>query len=329
MNINLLLENGIKPSTARIYRDSYNTVIKHCFSNKSPEYPFSQKNIQKLLNWIDNIAKSDYSKNHHLRSYIKVNELLGHSGDLVALNNKIRELNNRALYAKPTQKEIDNIIDINYIIQKRDEYKSQLTDNFHTKDAYYLLLSLYTYLPPLRSEDYYNTVIKNDNTNLNEDNYYDIEKKQLVLNHYKTSKTHGQRIIDIPNELAEIIKNFHNKSNSNYLICTRTCHKFDACSFNNMFKRCLNKKVSSSLLRKCFVSNSLDLNVNAEERIMNAKIMGHTVGVQQLIYSKYSNFLHPNDNDINNIIKRKKILEQQLNELNNKLYQKLDIIICP
>ena len=325
MNIKLLVENGIKQSSAKVYKFHYDNVIKHCFSNELPNEPLSQKNIEKILTWINTIEKSNNTKNHYIRSYIKISELLGHSGNLTTLNNKVRDLNNMSLYAEPTQKELDNKIDIKYVIQKRDEYKSKLTDKFHTRDAYYLLLSLYTYLPPLRSEDYYNTIIKDDNTNVDNDNYYDIENRKLVLNNYKTYATHGQRVINIPNDLASIIEQFHNKSKSNYLICSRTGGKFESCSINNMFQRCLDKKVSSAMLRKCFVSNSLDSNINAKERISNAKIMAHTMGVHNSIYSRFSDFLHPDDNNIKNIIRRKKILEEQVNELNKKIYEKLNL----
>jgi len=231
------------------------------------------------------------------------------------LTSEIYKRVNTVTYTPASKKEKDNRIEISEIEAMRDEYKEKLTDKFKTCDMYYLLCSLYTYIPPLRSQDYYSSVIKTETTDTDKENYYDIETKKLVLNKYKTSTVHGKRIIDIPDVLAEIIKNFHDKSDSPYLICTRTGSQLDSNSFQKSVKRCLKHSVSSSMMRKIFISSKIDSGMTATERQENARIMGHSVNTQQGLYSKFSDVLHPDRKDLKYLTRRHKQLSDQLEDI--------------
>ena len=311
--------------SCKVFEYYFGNVIKNCFDNQIPKDLLQSDIVDLLIGWIMNSNKSNNVKNLMFRSWLKFSNN-NNIESINKINKYVKKLNEQSQYQKPTQKEIDNKITMNDVIKLRDEYKSKLKNNkFHHNDVYYLLCSLYSYLPPLRSEDYTNTTIKNDATHIDNDNYFDYENKQLVLNHYKTSNTHGKRIIEIPNELCEIINNFHVKSNSNYLICTHTGNSLNNVTFNHLFKRCFkNLNVSSSILRKCFISEQQDKNVCAEERIKNSKIMGHCISTQQLIYTRYSDFLHADNNNLKNLMRRRNALLSQLNDINNKILNHLN-----
>jgi hypothetical protein len=316
-----LKEKGILPSSAKVYTFHYNKLKRDVFENVEPENMMLEENLNKVIKYVDESKFTSNSKGCYLRAWKKIASLKKHEGDVNKLTKEINKYNYECIYVPATQKELENKVDIDYVIKMRNLYKNKLTDKFHTNDLYYLLCSLYSYLPPLRSEDYYNAIIKKDTTDLNKENYYDINTKQFIINQYKTKNTHGQRIIDIPNELCEIINSFHDKSNSDYLICTRTGKKLDSGTFLKTMQRCLRKNVSSSMLRKSYISSKIDSGISACDRKSDAKIMAHTVSTQQLMYSKLSDVLHPQNDNMEYLKRRSKQLSNELNEIHKRMLE--------
>ena len=71
-----------------------------------------------------------------------------------------------------------------------------------------VILSLYLYQPALRN-DYNALYVTGKKTGLDTNNNYLYvrgNKMQLIMNHYKTARLHGQQIIEIRPELVEILK---------------------------------------------------------------------------------------------------------------------------
>ena len=317
-----LKEQGVVASSIKVYCHFYNSTIKFCFGGIEPENMLASETVEKLLNYVDGLDKTTNVKIGHLVAWRKICELKKIDGDMKPILNKLKQLNEKQLYVAATKQETDNKISIGYLTKLREEYKERLREEFTTNDMYYLFCSLYTYMLPLRSEDYYNTLIHDsddDGVDVVNDNYYDVEKKQLVLNKYKTSKVHGTRMIDFPEVLHDIIMEFHRKSQSKYLICSTKKGKFSSVSFNITLKRCLKKEASSSMLRKCFISDKMDAGMTAEDRISAAKTMGHTASCQMLTYSKFSDVLHPDNDNLAYWTRRSEQLTQQLKEAHDNI----------
>jgi hypothetical protein len=315
---NYLIKNGIKESTAKSYNVFYNKIVNNAFDQKEPKDFFSDETIDTIINYL-NI--SDYKKSTRIssaRAWRAIGLIKNKEKKLPLDSKKLLDYVNQDKenpFQEPSEKETCNKISLEYVISKREEYKNKLKKEFTINDTYYLLCSLYTYLPPLRSQDYYDTIIKKNDTNVKKDNYYDIETKQLVLNNYKTSKTYGQRVVNFPDVLHKIVVNYHNKSKSPYFICSRTGNQLDSNTFNKTFGRCLrNNHVSSSMLRKCFISQKIDAGVSATERTEAAKIMGHSVATQNTAYSKFSDMLHPDKDDMTQLLRRREQLRKQIQE---------------
>jgi hypothetical protein len=112
---------------------------------------------------------------------------------------------------EPTAKEAENWMSWDDIIKRRDEIGKDIAD--WTGWTRYLLLCLFTMTEPRRNKDYLRmTVVGGKNTTVDatkfssEHNYCDINRKRFIFNTYKTAKTYGQQIIDIPPPLLDIIK---------------------------------------------------------------------------------------------------------------------------
>jgi len=116
----------------------------------------------------------------------------------------------------------------------------------------FVILSLFTLIPPRRIMDYIEMKINNINTN--KDNY--VKGNNLIFNTYKTSKQKGQQKIQIPKELKGILTKYIKliADKSDYLLFN---NKFQQLSTPNMtlkLNKIFGKKVSVNMLRHIYLS---------------------------------------------------------------------------
>lgn len=175
--------------------------------------------------------------------------------------------------------------DINKIYERLKQNKDK------TKRAFqdYLILSLYTLLPPRRNLDYQlMKYIKKYNENLSNDfNYYD--GNTFYFNNYKTKGTYKKQEVDIPKELQEII-NYHinnNNLNENDFIL-RDFNKETEIKGNNGMTIILNRifgdKIGASMLRRSYLSNKYS---NVQNDLQSdAKAMGTSLETSVSSYIK-------------------------------------------
>lgn len=170
-----------------------------------------------------------------------------------------------------------------------DAFKSNktLTEGQYNVLLQYVVLSLYVLLPPRRNE-YMKMMIVKTTPAETTTNYYDLDKGRFVFNVYKTAKTEGQKEIDIPDRLKDVL---HTYLAFHPLIKGKITKKFQPVPFLvyhdgkpfstvNAITRCLNKtfsphKVSSSMLRHIFLTGKFG-KVNEEQKEI-ASDMGHSV----------------------------------------------------
>lgn len=173
--------------------------------------------------------------------------------------------------------------------ERVDAFKSNktITEGQYNVLLQYVVLSLYVLLPPRRNEYMNMMVVKNapeDTTT----NYYELDKGRFIFNVYKTMKTEGQKAIDIPDKLEDVLQTY---LKFHPLIKCKITKKFQPVAFLvyydgkpfstvNAITRILNKtfsphKVSSSLLRHIFISKKFG-KVNEEQKQI-ASEMGHSV----------------------------------------------------
>lgn len=197
-----------------------------------------------------------------------------------------------------SRQEIQEVID-NTLLRARDSTKGSpryQADSFQQ----YLLLNLYFQLPPIRN-DYANVKIIDKevkdapvcglDTQFNYINFFD---KTLYLCVYKTAKFYGTQKIPIPESLMEIIKEYQlvKKEKLNYtgpfmLVNTTNLTKMKS----NTITKYLNKifkprKVSTTILRKVYLSEKYPISHSTREMEMDAKCMGHDLVTARKIYTK-------------------------------------------
>jgi hypothetical protein len=185
-----------------------------------------------------------------------------------------------------------------------DKNKDTLLDRF-SMDLYqrYLVANLYTLLPPLRNdyalvkiitEPSFGVLEKDDVDIDNNFNYINLVTKKLLLCTYKTRKFYGIKKIDIPDELFdmivewEILKGTFFKDNCGYLLINTTTN---TPMKTNSLTKYLNKiffpkKISTTMLRKIYLSEKYPVVVTYRDQAYDAMVMGHSLAMQKMVYSK-------------------------------------------
>jgi hypothetical protein len=157
----------------------------------------------------------------------------------------------------------------------------------------WVVLSLYTCLPPRRNADYTQTqVARNAGADSPKDsNWLDWAGRRFVFNIFKTAKSEGQQLIAIPEPLAEVLAiylRFHpllkgKRLDRPFSVPFLVAADGSPLSAGNSITRILNKifgkRVGSSMLRHSYLSGKYAA-VNAEQAA-DATAMAHSVATQK------------------------------------------------
>ena len=206
---------------------------------------------------------------------------------------KLKELKtNRDYTPIATDKQNDRHIPFKELKIKLDSLKDKLTELDH------LTYALYTYQPPLRAD--YNAVrILNGKYSVNDldrtENYYSVKDNQFIMYEYKTAKIDQEaNIFTPPKDLQKLITNSLKQTPREYLIYNEHIgsvnrpvsanflgHKIQFIS-NELFKI----PISITDIRHSYASeNGLNTRPYSEVE-KSAKIMGHSLTTNQLLYKK-------------------------------------------
>jgi len=156
----------------------------------------------------------------------------------------------------------------------------------------YIVLALYTHFDPRRNQDYqFMYVVKSPKQATNQDrNYYVTETKQFIFNKYKTAKTHGQQVFEVPAPLVDALslyltrhpvlrsKKVTAKNPAFPLLCHLDGSPLTAVNaITRVLNRIFGKRVGSTMLRHIYLSSKYDV----AEMNETAEKMGHTGAVQR------------------------------------------------
>ena len=128
-------------------------------------------------------------------------------------------------------------------------------------------------IPPRRSLDYSEMKIRNFDTKT--DNYYKANK--FYFNQYKTFKTYGLQILDVPKDLNNVLKKWIKINTNDYMIYSSNGHKISCPQITRILNKVFGKKISTSMLRHIYLTNVYkDVpQINKMENLANE--MGHSV----------------------------------------------------
>jgi hypothetical protein len=167
----------------------------------------------------------------------------------------------------------------------------ELSENQYNSLLDLVIVSLYTLLPPRRNE-YKDLILVKSIKGLNDtENYLDLDAKKFILNKFKTSKKEGQKQIEIPQQLMDIISIYlkhHPLLKGSRLTKTTHVHFLvfkdgkpldKVNSITRVLNKVFGKHIGSSQLRHIYLSDKYgDIQ---EEQKKDSEMMSHSLGMQK------------------------------------------------
>lgn len=139
----------------------------------------------------------------------------------------------------------------------------------------FILIGLYTEIPPRRSLDY--TAFKIKNIDEKTDNYLDINKGKykMIFNKYKNASRIGSQIVEIPPKFGKILKKFIDRNPYDYLIVNNLGKPVLQNHITKILNRLFDKNISSSMLRHSFLTHKYG-DVNLKNLEDTTEAMGNS-----------------------------------------------------
>ena len=126
----------------------------------------------------------------------------------------------------------------------------------------FIILALFTLIPPRRSKDYVDFRIRN----ISKDTHNYIEKGKLVFNSYKTAKTYGRQEVSIPKELSTILNKWIKTNPTDYLLFDANMNPLSAVKLNQRFNRIFDgKKIAVNALRHSYLTDKYADNMKVKK----------------------------------------------------------------
>lgn len=198
----------------------------------------------------------------------------------------VRDYNKEISKQEKTDSQQENWVEQNQIREMFEELKKNANliykkTNKTNSDLQvlqnFILLALFTLIPPRRSKDYVDFKIKN--VDKNKDNYMD--KGKFVFNSYKTAKTYGRQEVPIPKELTTIINKWTKVNPTDYLLFDTNMNPLSSVKLNQRFNRIFDgKKVSVNMMRHSYLTDKFGDTIEKEKQINNTmESMGSSANV--------------------------------------------------
>lgn len=231
------------------------------------------KNLHKNVFGNKEIEKSDYDEYERILEYLKdvaPNKRKTTLAALVVLtdndhyrtkmNSDVSECNAQTEKQEMTETQRENWVDGNTIretfdVLERDAkilYKKTHKTNADMQQIQnYIIVALYSLIPPRRAVDYCEMKIRN--ANHEEDNY--IDKNKFVFNKYKTAKTYGRQELDIPQQLKSILNRWIAINPSDHLLIDNNFNNLNSVKLNQRIERIFGKKVGVNGFRHTYLTD--------------------------------------------------------------------------
>ena len=292
-----------KLNTAKSYVSSFERIMKNIDEKYSDEKTYTAGSINRRFGKIEKYLElqSLSSRKVLLNGLIKFLIFVSAKESIMEKFNDLfkkiaTESDNMRVYKKPSKKELDNKIDYKDLDKYHESYKGQLKSYFvYNIDIPYLMISLYSKFVPLRQSEWTSSVVVNECDDNMKGNYVCLKHGKVHINDYKTVDSYGSKTLDLPTDLLDIIETITKKHGTKYLLPNRGLDDHMTSSeFTKLSNKAFKKKISSSMLRKIYISEKLsDNSFSGEQRKELAKQLSHSPATQSLIYTRFTEWVSP------------------------------------
>lgn len=306
--------HDIRDSTLKEYLAKIRSAYKFITGkNESPKdldflkYPDQVRDALEKK-YLPNTTKAYYNAFSVALQAIGENKLAGEYG--VKRDEKQDQYTEQAKSGEPTEKQKKYMVSLERIDRLLNRLKEDVDDVYSEGDISkrdmnfiqnYLMLLIHRHIP-LRNELAHIEIIsdteydKMNTKKRDQHNYLVVVKKgkgkrlkrsfELRLNNYKTSKTHGERVIEIPEELKLEMTRWLMVNNDPFLFLNKsrtgpmTSSQYSSRFSKFMEQHLRGKNISSNAMRHIYLSDKFgDVSREMKE---TAEMMGHSSETQKL-----------------------------------------------
>lgn len=299
------LGNGITESLKKRYKknsiSTINTNLKRlfreCFDSGTFDVELLKSRCKDIEKYIESLKKVSVQKSmiHNIRSMI--GEGYGYD-EMVKVYNK--KCNDVTLYAQPS----DKLKEVHIPCEEMATKMMSFSFKNRGSGVKLVVSSLYRYLPPLRGQDFYNTVFAetpdnvryDDHFNIIKKNFIDVRKWILVVGDYKTMKKYGIRKFKLNSALSKVLDTWRKSglSDGENLLTNRFKKRFTQPAFTKLLWRIYGSNFGVDMIRKVYMSEMvgyLEGLENREETIEWRKklayMVGHSLCAQEFNYNSF------------------------------------------
>jgi hypothetical protein len=252
------------------------------------------KDLKNLIEKTENL-NSKYTILAHTTSLFKHTSITKQIKDeeikeIVKLYQSYGKLKKEKMYqTTPSIKQTDRFLDYEELKKATDKMPSSLDK---------LILALYTYQPPLRSD--YNSIKiingKYDELNFsNSQNYYTLKDNTFHINEFKTSDKYGTIKNKAPIKLKNLIVKSLTDEPRDYLIYNQKKQTINepitanylGHEIQRITEKLFNKPISINDIRHSFINKYNVDNTDIKTVLNNAKNMGHSIITANMVYKKH------------------------------------------
>ena len=294
----ILKKRNIKENSLKAYL----IALKKLNNNKEVDSLDFLKNKEDIIEKVK--SKALTTQRNYLSAILVALGTLENDNDELMLFYKKKLENTNKEYSdgiathKKSESQSTNWVTLDELSAVRDRYQKKIrNENFHSKDKLtssefnyltnYLIVALYTFLPPVRLDFAPMKIVKSESDDNDKDNFLvnkSRNKKLFIINEYKSSKSYGKLKIPIPPKLNSVINlylKFHD--NDSFLLNSRggdlTANGLSKL-ITSSFGRYIDKNITLNLLRHVYISENVEIKEETKEAKL-AKQMGHSIDMQQ------------------------------------------------
>lgn len=264
-----------KPSLSQSSITTYSSILKNLYkkvfgSNDIDMDKFNQ--TEKVLEFLKDIPPN--KRKTILSSLVIITDKKAYR-DLMLED--VRDYNKEIHKQEKTDEQKESWVNTNQVKDILNELKnnSELIykkKNISVNDLQeiqsFIIMSLLggLYIPPRRSKDFVDFKIKN--INKESDNF--LEKNKMFFNSYKTAKTYGQQVVDIPLQLKNILNKWIKINPTEYLLFDSNMNQLSSVKLNQRLNKIFGeKKVGVNQLRHTYLTDKYGHTINQKEEINN------------------------------------------------------------
>ena len=296
----ILKMRDIKPNSLKAYM----IILRKLNDNKDIENLDFLKNKKRILHFISDLAIT--TQRNYLAAILVALPVLKEETKLLEFYKEQLEVLNVEYNSFIGSHEKSELQKLNWMTLKNlrkiyESYRKEIRkEKYNKKETLtskeskflnnYLVVSLYVLMPPVRLDFAPMSIIKSIKDDDDKGNFLvnkSRNKKTFIINEYKSSKTYGKQVIQIPKELNTVLNlylKFH--KNDSFLLNTRgkplTSNALSKL-ITHAFGRYTNNIITLNLLRHIYITEKVKIKTADEEKEEEkiAKSMQHSTATQK------------------------------------------------